>query len=65
MPKKLGNENRFSPILWNTSNNRGPETLLLYYLLSLLLAETIRIDSGRIYSDKTPENCETFNFEFT
>lgn len=46
-------------------NNGGPETLLLYYLLSLLLAETIRIDSRRIYSDKTPENCETFNFEFT
>lgn len=63
--KKLGNENRISPNLWNTFNNRGPGPLLLYYLLSLLLAETIRLDSRRIYSDKTPENGEIFTFEFT
>ena len=62
MPKKLGNENRLSPVVWNTFNNR--EILLVHYL-SLLLAETIRIDSRRRYSNKTPENCETFKFEFT
>lgn len=61
----MGQGNRLPPVLWDTFYKRGPETLPSHYLFTLLLAETIRIVSRKIYSDKTPQNCEPFNSEFT